>query len=162
IGFFSQMARAREEARDLPGRLLQVGAAAIRAFMRSGRFLLDIEIDGAHRRISTYAVLVTCNRFGGQDWRRDTLDGGALEIHIAQDEHAFARLKAGADLLNGSWRENSGIESRLARRIVVRARRHRAFVSTDGERRRESLPLHYEVKPRSLTVLAPNGVNSPQ
>ena len=49
MGFFSQMARAREETRDLPGKALRVMAAAARAFRRAGRFKLDISIDGRTR-----------------------------------------------------------------------------------------------------------------
>ena len=51
MGFFSQMARAREETRDLPGKTLRVMAAAARAFRRAGRFTLDISIDGRTRHI---------------------------------------------------------------------------------------------------------------
>ena len=156
IGFFSQMARAREEARNLPGRLLQVGAAALRAFTRTGRFTLAIDVDGKSREIDTYAVLVTCNRFGGKGWRREALDGGALEIHIARDEGSLARLKAGADLLTGHWRDNPGIESYLAKKVVIAAARRRVYVATDGERRRESVPLRYAIRPRALNVLMPD------
>jgi len=155
IGFFSQMARAREEARNLPGRLLQVGTAALRAFTRIGRFTLTVDVNGKRRPLDTFALLVTCNRFGGKDWRRDALDGGALEVHIARDEGALARLKAGADLISGGWRDNPGIESYVADKVVIGAARRRVSVATDGELRRETIPLRYEIKPRALTVLMP-------
>ena len=153
VGFFSQMARAREEARNLPGRLLQVGTAALRAFARTGRSAFTVDVDGRSREIDTYALLVTCNRFGGKDWRRGALDGGTLEIHIARDEGALARLKAGADLISGGWRDNPGIESHPAEKIIISSARRRAFVATDGELRRETTPLRYEIRPRALNVL---------
>ena len=156
IGFFSQMARAREEARYLPGRLLQIGSAALRAFARTGRSAFTVDINGRSRQIDSYALLVTCNRFGGKDWRRDALEGGTLEIHIARDEGALARLKAGADLISGDWGDNPGIESYPAEKIIIASARSRAYVATDGELRRETMPLCYAIKPRALNVLMPD------
>lgn len=153
LGFFSQMARAREESRHLPGKLLRVGAAAWRALTRTGRYALDIETDGVPRRIDTYALLVTCNRFGGDDWRREALDGGTLEVHVARDEGALNRLKAGADLLTGDWRANPDILSWPARQVRVLGPRRRAFVATDGELKRLRLPLDYRIAPAALRVL---------
>ncbi len=92
--------RARKRA-ICPAALLRLSAAALQAFVRTGYFTLEFDIDGRARRMEAYAALVTCNRFGGDDWRRDTLDGGILEIHIAEEEGALGRLKAGADLLAG-------------------------------------------------------------
>ena len=156
LGFFSQMARAREEARDLPGRLLRLGAAAFRAFTRTGHFTLAFEIDGKTRTMDAYAALVTCNRFGGEDWRRAALDGGVLEIHIAEEEGALARLKAGADVLAGGWRDNDGIHSYTAKHVRIESPRRRAWVATDGELTREQMPLDFTVEPGALTVLSPS------
>jgi diacylglycerol kinase family enzyme len=155
LGFFSQMARAREAARDLPGRMLRLGAAALQAFARTGYFTLEFDIDGCSRRLDAFAVLVTCNRFGGADWRRRTLDGGMLEIHIAEGEGALARLKAGAEVLAGGWRDNPNIHSYSVDRVRIASQRRRVWVATDGEICRESMPLDYALQPRALTVLAP-------
>jgi diacylglycerol kinase family enzyme len=154
LGFFSQMARAREEARDLPHKILRVGAAALRALSRTGRFSLDIDVDGRRRAVDTYALLVTCNRFAAADWRRKALDGGVLEVHVARDEGALDRLKAGADLVTGSWRDSDGIESFSAESVTIAATRRRAWVATDGELARETMPLAYAIRPRALSVLA--------
>lgn len=156
LGFFSQMARAREEARDLPTRLLRLGAAAFRAFTRSGPMTLEFEIDGRSRQMAAYAALITCNRFGGKDWRRGALDGGTLEIHIAEEAGALGRLKAGADVLAGGWRDNEGIHSVQARRVSISSRRGRVWVATDGELRREQVPLAFTIEPRALTILSPS------
>jgi diacylglycerol kinase family enzyme len=161
VGFFSQMARAREETRDLPGKLLRLAAAAARAFQRTGRFTLDIAIDGRARQIDSVAVLVTVNCFSGEEWRRAKLDDGTLEVHILEDAGALARLKAGADLLTGAWRENPDIQSFRARRIAIGGARRRAWVATDGELVRERTPLVYELRPRELTVLVPGDAPKP-
>jgi YegS/Rv2252/BmrU family lipid kinase len=155
LGFFSQMARAREETRDLPGKALRVLAAAVRAFRRAGRFTLDIAIDGRKRHIESVAVLVTVNRFSGEGWQRARLDEGTLEVHIVENTGALGKLRAGADLITGAWRDNPGIQSIPAQHVTIYSGRSRAWVSTDGELMRERTPLSYEVRPRALTVLVP-------
>ena len=155
LGFFTQMARAREETRDLPTRILRLGAAALRAFTRTGPLTLEIDIDGKRRVMRSFALLVTCNRFGGADWRRDALDGGTLELHVAEDEGALARIKAGADLVAGVWRDNPGIHSYVGRSVTVASIRRRLWTATDGELRREHAPIRYALAPRALNVLFP-------
>jgi diacylglycerol kinase family enzyme len=155
VGFFSQMARAREETRDIPGKPLRTAAAALRALSRTGRFTLDIVVDGRPRQIDSCAVLVTVNCFVADAWRRECLDAGTLEVHIAEDLGVFARLKAGAALLAGDWRTNPGIHSFRAQRVSIATWRQRTWVSTDGELMRERVPLRYAVKPRALRLLVP-------
>jgi diacylglycerol kinase family enzyme len=155
VGFFSQMARAREETRDIPGKLLRTAAAALRALPRSGRFTLDIVVDGRPRQIDSYAVLVTVNCFAGDEWRRARLNAGTLEVHIAENQGALAKLKAGADLLTGNWRGNPGIHSWQAQQVSIATPRRRAWVSTDGELMRERIPLVYAIQPRGLRLLVP-------
>lgn len=155
VGFFSQMARAREETRDFPGKVLRVMAAAAGALRRAGRFTLDISVDGRARQIDSVAVLVTVNCFSGEEWRRASLDEGTLELHIVEDTGALGKLKAGADLLTGAWRDNPGIQSVRAQRVTIGSNRSRAWVTTDGELVRERAPLVYEIRPRVLKVLVP-------
>lgn len=161
LGFFSQMARAREETRGHPlGRLVGVGVAAMLALNRTSHFALEVSADGTRIHLDAVAVLVTNNVFG-PDWRRERLDGGVLEMHVAEDTTALGLLKASADLLSGAWRVNPGIRSIVAREVTIgklRRRswdlRRRAWAATDGELAREHVPLRYAVLPRSLTVLA--------
>ena len=157
LGFFSQMARAREEVRGHRlGRLVGVGIAAIRALRRSGAFTLDIRTETRRERVEALAVLVTNNRFG-PDWRRRALDEGVLEIHIAEHAGALGKLKASANLLTGAWRnddDTDGIRSIVARHVAIGRKRSRTFAATDGELRREYVPLRYETRPGALTVLS--------
>lgn len=153
VGFFSQMARAREETRDLPGKALRVAAAALRAFWRSGRMTLDIVADGRRERLDVSAVLITNNRFD-PDWRRPSLADGLLEVHVAEDGGALEKLKLGAELMAGAWRTSGAIRSIVAREVRIESVRRRAWVSTDGELLRERAPLEYGIMPRALRVLA--------
>jgi YegS/Rv2252/BmrU family lipid kinase len=157
LGFFSEMARAREEVRGHKlGRLFGVGLAALRALQRTYPFTLDIRTDSRREQVEALAVLITNNRFG-PDWRRPSLDESVLEIHIAEHAGALSKLKASANLLTGTWRnddDTDGIRTITARHVAIGRRRPRTFAATDGELRREHVPLRYEIRPGALTVLS--------
>jgi diacylglycerol kinase family enzyme len=156
LGFFSHMARAREEVRGHPlGRLVSLLLAWFRALRRTGPFSIDVVIDGQRERVTALAALVTCNRFA-TDWRRPRLDEGLLELHLVEDQGALTKLKAGAALLTGAWREDPGIRNIAAREITVASRRRHTHAATDGELVRERLPLRYRVLPAALNVLSAN------
>ncbi|MCK0196749.1 diacylglycerol kinase [Ancylobacter sp. 6x-1] len=166
IGFFSQMARAREAARHWKlWRFLIVAIAALYALRRSGRVSLDVTVDGKPHYFEALAALVTVNRFSGPGWRRARLDEDVMEVHIAEERGALAKLKAGADMVTDNWRDNPGIISLAGRTITIERRhRHRGWVSTDGELAREHMPLAYRILPRGLKVLKPHppiGVGNP-
>ena len=154
LGFFSQMARAREEVRGHPlGRFVAVVLAWFRALLRTGPFTIDIVLNGRREQVRALAVLMTNNRFGA-DWRRARLDDGTLEIHIVEDQGTLTKLKASAALLTGAWRTEQQIRSIEATDLTITSRRHNAWASTDGELRRERVPLRYRILPGALTVLA--------
>ncbi|MET0446212.1 MAG: diacylglycerol kinase family protein [Pseudorhodoplanes sp.] len=155
LGFFSQMARAREEVRGHPlGRLFGVGVAAFRALQRTSPFTLDIRTENHREHVEALAVLVTNNRFS-PSWRRSKLDEGILEIHIAENKDALSKLRASANLLTGAWRDDdAGIRSISARHVVIGRSRIHAWAATDGELARERIPLRYESVRGALDVLA--------
>ena len=154
LGFFSQMARAREEVRGHPlGRFAGVVLASVLALRRTGPFTADIVVEGRREQVRALALLVTSNRFAA-DWRRPRLDEGVLELHLVEDEGALTKLKASAALLTGAWRDEQGIRSIAAREIAITSRRRHTHASTDGERVRERLPLRYRSLPAALTVLS--------
>jgi diacylglycerol kinase family enzyme len=154
LGFFSQMARAREEVRGHPlGRFFGLALAWFRALVRTGPFTIDVVLDGQREKVTALAVLITNNRFAA-DWRRPRLDEGVLEIHLVEDRGTLTKLKASAALLTGSWRTEQEIRSIVATDLVITRRRRRAWASTDGELGRERVPLRYRILPGALSVLA--------
>ena len=157
LGFFSQMARAREEVRGHPlGRFAGVVLASMRALRRTGPFTADIVVEGRREQVRALAMLVTSNRFAA-DWLRPRLDEGVLELHLVEDEGALTKLKASAALLTGAWREEGGVRSIAAKEITITSGRRHTHASTDGERVRERLPLRYRSLPAALTVVSPGG-----
>ena len=162
LGFFSHVARAREEVRGHPrGRLASLSLAWFRALRRTASFTIDIVIGGKRERVTALAALVTNNRFVS-DWRRPRLDEGLLELHIVEDHGALTKLKAGAALLTGMWREEPGIRNIVAPDITVASRRGHTSAATDGELVRERIPLRYRVLPGALTVLSAADDTSPR
>ncbi|CAA0094977.1 Putative lipid kinase BmrU [Starkeya nomas] len=163
MGFFSQMARARETVRRRKlWRFLAVALAAAYALRRTGRFDLDVTVDGISHSYRAFAALISVNRFTGPGWRREHLDEGLLELHVAEDRGGLALLKAGADMVTDNWRGNPGIVTLTGHRITLdRPNRDRSWVSTDGELGRERMPLDYRILPRGLKLLVPRGRKAP-
>jgi len=158
LGFFAQMARAREAARGSHGlgRYLGFALAAFRAFFRSGRSRYELVIDGQARRVDATAVLVTNNAFADRSWRRPRLDGGEIEVVVAHAGGMRERLRLAIDVMTGGWRDNPLIEAfRAHEAVVTKLRRRRVWVATDGELSRETCPLRYEALPAAATVMRP-------
>ncbi|MET0312767.1 MAG: diacylglycerol kinase family protein [Hansschlegelia sp.] len=157
LGFFAQMAQAREAARGLKGlgRFTGFAVAAFRAFFRSGRSRYELVIDGSPRRVDATAVLVTNNAFEG-GWRRARLDEGKIEVIVAHAGTLRQRLGLGYDVIRGRWRDNPLIESfRATTAEVDKLRRRRVWVATDGELTRENSPVRYEAMPGAALMLTP-------
>src|SRR4029453_19165801 len=101
------------------------------SFSRMVTLRLEIETDGAVRRVATTALLVTNNRFSRVDWHRERLDEGVLEVHILGELPFWQRLRAGLDVMRGRWRDNPSIETLAVTSLVVRCRRGRLWVTLD-------------------------------
>lgn len=158
LGFFAQMARARETARGLKGlgRYAGFAYAALRAFFRSGRSRYQLVIDGAPVKVEATAVLVTNNAFADDSWRRPNLNEGRIEVIVAHSGGWAQRFRLGLDVVRGGWRENPLIEVFSARSVTVeKTRRTRVWVATDGELTRERCPLTYETLPGAALMLTP-------
>lgn len=157
VGFFSQMALAREQIREKRGRISGWLIALGKALMRSGRMTLEVEIDGRRERVEAFAALVTVNAFDAPGLKRSRLDRGHLEVLLAEDRGALAKLRTSADVVVNAWRDNPAIHAFTAEEVVIHAHRHRkrTWVATDGEVTREEMPLRYAIAPRALSLLVP-------
>lgn len=156
LGFFSRVARQRAEVRkSIPNRVVGAAVAAFRSFTTGGN--LDVEIDDGSRRQSfrTPAILITNNLLEPDTWRRGRLDAGLFEINVVRGDVQFPLLRGGLAAWMGSWRESTEIVSWTSPSLTLTFRRPRVFLSVDGEITRPRTPLHFEITPRALTVLAP-------
>lgn len=165
LGFFAQMARARENARGLKGfgRHAGFGYAALRAFFRSGRSRYALVIDGAPIRVEATAVLVTNNAFAEGGRRRPRLDEGKIEVIVAHAGTLGQRMRLGFDVMRGRWRTNPLIESfRATTAVVEKGRRRRVWVATDGELIRDACPVRYAAMPGAALMLTPDSPDAAQ
>jgi len=156
LGFFSRVARQRAEVRkSIPSKVVGAAIAFMRSFTRGGN--LDVVIDGGHgpERFRTPAILITNNLMEGETWRRPRLDAGVFEVNVVRGDVPFALLRGGIAAMTGSWRESGDIATWSTPSLTLSFRRPRVFLSVDGEVRRPRTPLHYEIAPKALTVLAP-------
>jgi diacylglycerol kinase family enzyme len=155
LGYFSRVARQRAEIRKtIPNKLVGAAVAAFRSFTRSGSLDLEIEAAGLKEAFRTPAVLITNNLLQPDSWRRERLDEGVFEINIVRGDIALPLLRGGLAAFMGSWRESAEIVSWRSPWIKLRFRRPRVFLNLDGEVTRPRTPLHCEIVPKALTVLA--------
>lgn len=166
LGFFSRVARQRAEMRQrlhkVPGaKVIGAAVAAVKSFTTSGN--LDVEIDDGREKRSfrSPAILITNNLFEGTGWRRTRLDGGLLEVNVARGDVPFPLLRGGLAAVLGSWRQSEDIVTLTAPQFTLSFRRPRLFLSLDGEVKRVRTPLHFELLPRALTVLAASAAPTP-
>jgi diacylglycerol kinase family enzyme len=157
MGFFSLMAREREQARRrFPfSRVAAFGVAAARSILLTRPVLLDITVGGEHRYVEADAVLVTVNRFEGTDWRRPRLDGGVLEVHVLNAGGLYSRAKAAFSVASGRWRHSHNLTSFTGEAVTLMRRdTHRGHITFDGEVERKAGPIAYGLLPRALRVIA--------
>lgn len=155
LGYFSRVARQRAEIRKtIPNRLVGAAVAAFRSLTTGGSLDVGIEMDGLRETFRTPAVLVTNNLVDPGSWRRGRLDGGVFEINVVRGDIALPLLRGGLAALMGSWRDSTEVVTRQASRFTLSFRRPRVFLNLDGELIRPRTPLHFEILPGALTVLA--------
>lgn len=157
MGFFSLMAREREQARRrFPfSRAIAFALAAGRSILFTRPIRIELEIGSVQRQVEADAVLVTVNQFDGADWRRNRLDGGQLEVHILDTGGLLSRTKAALSMLTGSWRTSHNLVSLTAEAVTLTRRdKRRGHVTFDGEVERRAGSLDYRLLPAALQVIA--------
>lgn len=163
LGFFSLMAREREQARRrIPfSRVAAFGLAAARSILFTRPISVDIRIGEEHLVVEADAVLITVNRFDGAEWRRGELDGGVFEVHILNAGGLYSRSKAALSVVSGRWRSSGNLTSVFGDEVVLQRRdKRRGHVTFDGEVERKAGPLTYSLLPRAFRVIAARATSS--
>jgi diacylglycerol kinase family enzyme len=161
LGMSTALARTREAARGagplrLWGRLLRKGLWML------GRYpyrRVTLDLNGNTQTVLTRALVVTNNPLApepGLHPRRARLDLGVLGVYGLHKGPLWELPRLALRFLNGTWPEDPGIFHHALPQVRLQQRRgSRVTVMNDGERLRLTLPLHYEVLPAALAVLAP-------
>jgi diacylglycerol kinase family enzyme len=162
MGFFSLMAREREQARRrFPfSRAVAFGVAATRSILFTRPISVDILVGKEQVSVDADAVLVTVNRFDGAEWRREALDGGAFEVHVLNAGGLYSRSKAALSIVSGHWRNSDHLVSFTGDAVTLRRRdKRRGHVTFDGEVERRGGLQSYSLLPRALHVIAARAKN---
>ena len=157
MGFFSLMAREREQARRrFPfSRALAFVVAATRSILFTRAITVDVGIGADRRVVQADAVLVTVNAFEGADWSRPRLDGGVFEVHILNAGGLYSRCKAALSIVSGSWRTSDNLTSFTGSEVTLTRRdKRRGHITFDGEVERKAGPLVYKLLPGAVTLIA--------
>lgn len=86
---------------------------------------------------------------------RPQLDAGTLSLYTAQPIGRFGLLKLVVRLLLGQLHGREDFSAFTAQDIVIKIRRNRVRVATDGEITILKTPLHYRIRPGALRVIVP-------
>lgn len=157
MGFFSLMAREREQARRrFPfSRAAAFVWAASRSILFTRPITVDIRVGDDHTIVEADAVLVTVNDFDGPDWSRSRLDGGVFEVHILNAAGLLARCRAALGVATGRWRSSPRLTSIVGQAVTLRRRdKRRGHITYDGEVSRIAGTLEYRIVPAALEVIA--------
>jgi diacylglycerol kinase family enzyme len=157
IGWLVSMAASRDQTRRwIPSsRLMGFAFAVVRTIVRSHAIEVSFDTASGEEKVRADAVMVTNNRFDGSPPRRPRLDEGVFEIHIVEAPTIAARLKVLLALYRGRWRGTREIRTLTTTHLVLRSRRKRyGRVAVDGELKRMSYPLEFNILPEAATFIA--------
>ncbi|HZM77083.1 MAG TPA: hypothetical protein VFC19_15220 [Candidatus Limnocylindrales bacterium] len=120
---------------------------------------LTIVVDEQEYQARTRAVVVSCNPLAGGPPPipgRRRLEIGRLAVYTMRDRTNWDLIAVAAKLLEGSWQRDKRIRVYEGKSVQIRSSKLALMsVMSDGEIAQLSLPLHYEILPRALAVLAP-------
>lgn len=161
LGLTTDLARTREAARGVSTWQL-LPRMVTKAYWLLKRYPIrrvTLRLGDERHTLRTRAIVITNNPLvpdAALYPRRERLDAGKLGVYCVREGplHELPRLAIG--LLNGTWPTDPRIFHGEAATVAIETNRpHRMTVMNDGERGRSTTPLHYEVLPRTLAVLAP-------
>jgi diacylglycerol kinase family enzyme len=160
LAMMPHLGRIRETARGGLGLgALRLVGRAWRLVRRYPRMKLTIVVDGREHEARTRAMVVSCNPLAAGPPPvpgRDRLDAGLLAVYVAHDRTNWDLVAVATKLFHGNWQQDVRIRRYQGKSVQVRSSRLALMsVMSDGEIAQLSLPLRYEIQPRTLKVLAP-------
>lgn len=161
IGPLAKLQRYREEAR---GRL----AATLMSFLRTGWKAMTLRParlairDGASAWTeTTRGVIVSVNPLAEIVSRipfRAKLDDGLLAVYAARESGYFTLFRLAAAIFSGTARQTPAVGYHETAGLTIDTNRSFLTILNDGEIRRVSTPLRFEVLPAALNVVVPRPV----
>lgn len=161
LGLPSQISEERQNLRGRPFLARAKGYFKLLKTILAARKKIELSLDGdttKNRRVRVLSLAVSNNLYRREPalvFTRQALDGGVLGVYIAKPRSGLGLLWVLARAALGLWSGDDRLDSLSARRIVITAKRKRLRLSNDGEVETFKTPLHYQIHPKALTVIAP-------
>ncbi|MFJ3317455.1 diacylglycerol/lipid kinase family protein [Herbaspirillum huttiense] len=166
LGLYPDIVREREkqQARLGRGKWLAFTWAAMGALRRYPFLRVRLSIDGKEHWRRTPFVFIGNNEYlmSGLDiGKRSTLTDGQLSLYVCHRTGRLGLLRLALHALFGRLREAHDFDVLTCSEIHIETHKKRMRVATDGEVNLMQTPLHYRIRPASLTVIVPQ-VADPQ
>ena len=159
IGFYPGMVRQRERLKQVGlNKWLSLTLASAHAFISFRRLSLCLNIDGQQLMRTTPFLFVGNNEYvmeGMEAGSRKRMDGGRLYLYLAPGATRWHILLITVAALFRRVQQAEHFESLCVESFTVDRLSRRGHVSLDGEIKRLPSPLHYRIRPASLSVVAP-------
>jgi diacylglycerol kinase family enzyme len=156
IGLYPRLVRERDK-RDLPKWLGTIPAAwRVLRTMRPHRYALAI--DGEARTVRTPLLFIGNNRYSlqpGSLGERELMDDGELSLCAVRAEGPFGLVWFAVKVLLGLTSPEADFEDLAEARSITIEGSGEIGVALDGEVTRMALPLHLDILPSALGVVAP-------
>jgi diacylglycerol kinase family enzyme len=160
LGLYPDIVRDRERQQKRLGRgkWLAFSWAALAVLRRFPFLGVALVIDGKETLRRTPFVFIGNNEYRMEGFaigERAGLRDGRLSLYVAQRPGRWRLLQLAFRALTGHLRQARDFDAVLATEIVIRSRKKRLRVATDGEVTVMAPPLRYRVRASSLLVVGP-------
>lgn len=160
LGFIVGIAAGRERIRQsgIPAKLSFLNFLWRRLARAQQMAVQIVDADDKVTVARIKALAISNNELSdaaGPGLTRAAVDAGVLGLYLLKTSAATDLLRVTTGVLLGSWRQDNAVSVDASKSFTVRTRRTTLHVMLDGEIERLSSPLHFKVRPRALTVLAP-------
>jgi len=158
LGVYPAAVRVRERWRPLVGKWPALAIGALTVLRRFPVLKLGLDVNGERLRRRAPLLFVGNNDYS-VEWpdlgERERLDEGCLSVWLMREARRLALLRSAFSLLLGRLHLAQEIEASRVESLTVNSRRRRLRVAVDGEVIPLRAPLHYRIRPQSLSVCVP-------
>jgi len=160
MGLMPSLVDARESIRgkSLPQRLWDMAAAVGRLVRRYPRLTVSVDMGKGPQTITVRSLAVTCNPYDeklGALPMRPRMDTGRLALYQVGHRGRLGMVWLIVLLILGRFKESTAVSEWMAPQLTIAGRSASIRVVNDGELLLLALPLHYQIHPNELAVLAP-------
>jgi YegS/Rv2252/BmrU family lipid kinase len=159
LGLYPNIVREREKQQRLGWGKWPAYVWAALAVLRRYPFLnVRLGVDGKEFQSRTPFVFIGNNEYEMESLNvggRACLDAGKLSLYMSERTSRLGLLRLALRALFGGLRQEKDFIALCTKEVWIGTKHKHVRVALDGEVLVMKPPLHYRVRPRSLSVLAP-------